>query len=92
MFIESNEFKIESGASSARYDLYLKKTINKGKKDKEREDWVVEGYDMTLPSIFNKLSHTLTDSKIDKCDLKTYIREYRETVNYLNSIIKTENL
>lgn len=43
MIIIENDFKIEEGSSPARYDLYLKKIINKGKKDTsgkslERED------------------------------------------------------
>ena len=53
MIIIENDFKIEEGSSPARYDLYLKKIINKGKKDTsgkslEREDWILEGYDISI--------------------------------------------
>lgn len=65
MIIIENDFKIEEGSSPARYDLYLKKIINKGKdtsgKSLEREDWILEGYDISMPTILKTLSHHLTD-------------------------------
>lgn len=92
MTIVENDFKIEEGSSPARYDLYLKKIINKGKKDTsgkslEREDWILEGYDMSMPTILKTLSHHLTDKKLDNCSLKEYIKTYKETTKYLNTII-----
>lgn len=92
MTIIENDFKIEEGSSPARYDLYLKKIINKGKKDTsgkslEREDWILEGYDMSMPTILKTLSYYLTDKKLDNCSLKEYIKTYKETTKYLNTII-----
>ena len=90
MTIIENDFKIEEGSSPARYDLYLKKIINKGKKDTsgkslEREDWILEGYDMSMPTILKTLSHHLTDK--NECSLKEYIKAYKDTINHLNTII-----
>lgn len=92
MVITENDFKIEEGSSPARYDLYLKKIINKGKKDTsgkslEREDWILEGYDMSMSTIIKTLSHYLTDKKLDECSLKEYVKTYKDTTNYLNTII-----
>lgn len=87
MIIEEKDFKIEEGSTLARYNLYLRKIINKGK-DNEREDWDIEGYDMSMPAIFNKLSHILTDRKLDKCSLKQYMRQYKESINELSLLIK----
>lgn len=92
MIIIENDFKIEEGSSPARYDLYLKKIINKGKKDTsgkslEREDWILEGYDISMPTILKTLSHHLTDKKLNKCSLKEYIKAYKDTINHLNTII-----
>ena len=87
MIIIENDFKIEEGSSPARYDLYLKKIINKGKKDTsgkslEREDWILEGYDISMPTILKTLSHHLTDKKLNE-----YIKAYKDTINHLNTII-----
>jgi hypothetical protein len=92
MIIIENDFKIEEGSSPARYDLYLKKIINKGKKDTsgkslEREDWILEGYDISMPTILKTLSHHLTDKKLSECSLKEYIKAYKDTINHLNTII-----
>lgn len=91
MVIIENDFKIEEGSSPARYDLYLKKIINKEKKDNsgkslEREDWTLEGYDMSMPTIIKTLSHYLTNKKLNECSLKDYIKTYKDTINYLNII------
>ena len=72
--------------------LYLKKIINKGKKDTsgkslEREDWILEGYDISMPTILKTLSHHLTDKKLNECSLKEYIKAYKDTINHLNTII-----
>lgn len=92
MIIIENDFKIEEGSSPARYDLYLKKIINKGKKDTsgkslEREDWILEGYDISMPTILKTLSYHLTDKKLNECSLKEYIKAYKDTINHLNTII-----
>ena len=92
MTIIENEFKIEEGSSPVRYDLYLKKIINKGKKDTsgeslEREDWILEGYDMSMSTIIKTLSHYLTNKKLNECSLKEYVKTYKDTINYLNTII-----
>lgn len=92
MIIIENDFKIEEGSSPARYDLYLKKIINKGKKDTsgkslEREDWILEGYDISMSTILKTLSHHLTDKKLNECSLKEYIKAYKDTINHLNTII-----
>ena len=79
MTIVENDFKIEEGSSPARYDLYLKKIINKGKKDTsgkslEREDWILEGYDMSMSTILKTLSHHLTDKKVLNIETKAGLR------------------
>lgn len=92
MTIEEKEFKIEEGSTPARYDLYIRKVVNKGKKNEagesiERDDWVLEGYDMSMPVIFTKLSHILTDKQLDKCKLKDYMKIYKESVLYLKELL-----
>ena len=80
MIIIESDFKIEEGSSPARYDLYLKKIINKGKKDTsgkslEREDWILEGYDISMPTILKTLSHHLTDKKVLNIETKAGLRK-----------------
>lgn len=94
MIIEENNFKIESTDNIGRYDLYIKKVINKGKEN-EREEFVINGYDMPLENILRRLIHLNVCNKLETCDLKTFIKEYssenkklRELLDPINKDVK----
>ena len=42
---------------------------------------------MSMSTIIKTLSHYLTDKKLDECSLKEYVKTYKDTTNYLNTII-----
>lgn len=87
LIVEDN-FRIDRSGAPGRYDLYVKKIVNKGKKS-EKESWDLIGYSYSLDTLLLTLTSILTDRKFGDTitTLKEYLNEYRKHTEWLRNLI-----
>lgn len=74
MEIVESDFKLILDGD--RFDLYLLKVINAKNADKRREELVVAGYGMTLPTCLNLIINYRISRQKDVTTLKEYLELY----------------
>jgi hypothetical protein len=81
MILEAEDYRME--CSRDRFDLYLLKTINAKDEEKRREEFVLEGYDMTFETCLKVIIYYRLEKKLDITDIKTFLKEYKALKNAL---------
>lgn len=90
MIIQESDFRLESvDDSDYRFNLELLYTVNKGKKDKERQEFKNCGYSLSLDSAINKIVQYRISCKHgeEAITLKTYFKEFKEELNNIKELI-----
>lgn len=87
--IEQEGFKMVQSSAGPFFDLYLPKTINKGKPN-ERTEMVLSGYGHSFEYCI-KLLITIRLSKSESYSINEYMQAYVKEVNEIKKLIKIES-
>jgi hypothetical protein len=88
--IEEYDFKMESSRPNDTrfFDLYFMHTINKGKKDKERKEFKLEGYGFKLETCLKRIC-AMRSKYLDKKEYKSFkefVTEYQKQVKEVKAL------
>lgn len=87
MTIEESDFRLTSvNDSSIFFDLELITIVNKGKAN-ERKEFKNVAYGISLESAIKKIAANRVSQKLDVCNLRDYIKEYKNSIDSIKSLI-----
>ena len=93
MTIEEQDFKLVSSVGIDRFDLYGIKIINAKNPEKRREEFVIFGYNMTLPDSIDRIINSRMDGEESEYSVLNYLEKYAEQykmLKYLHQKTKEE--